>query len=96
MRSAVSMGFGIDGGKGSLSWDAKTGHGNPSLSLVLARYFRGLHRRKVSCSIIWRSIHQLIDTRFKFTGRFPPVPGQSQQCVFLYLELDMRKHKILF
>lgn len=41
------MGFGIDGGKGNLNWDAKTGYGNPSLSLVLARYFRGLHRRKV-------------------------------------------------
>ncbi|KAF8998884.1 hypothetical protein BDZ89DRAFT_969739, partial [Hymenopellis radicata] len=47
MRSAMTKGFGVDCGRGSVRWNSATGEGNPSLSLLIASYCRGLHRRKV-------------------------------------------------
>ncbi|KAF9026372.1 hypothetical protein BDZ89DRAFT_952957 [Hymenopellis radicata] len=47
MRAALTKGFGMDGNRGNVNWDSSTGQGNPSLSILVAHYCRGLHRRKV-------------------------------------------------
>ncbi|KAF8992310.1 hypothetical protein BDZ89DRAFT_973503 [Hymenopellis radicata] len=47
MRAALTKGFGMNGNRGNVTWDSSSGTGNPSLSIMVAFYCRGLHRRKV-------------------------------------------------
>ncbi|KAF9014432.1 hypothetical protein BDZ89DRAFT_962869 [Hymenopellis radicata] len=47
MRGAMTKGFGIDGKRGAIPWDSASGEGNPSMSMTMAHFCRGLHRRKI-------------------------------------------------
>ncbi|KAF9014711.1 hypothetical protein BDZ89DRAFT_1142106 [Hymenopellis radicata] len=47
MRSALTKRFSFEGRRGRLAWDPEKGTGNPTISIGLSSFLKGLQRRKV-------------------------------------------------